>query len=615
MANSSLQLTSLDFDTLKAEFKEFLKTQSVFKDYNFDGSNINVLLDVMSYNTYLNSFYLNMVASEMFLDSAQKYDSVISHAKELNYTPRSAHAAVANVSFTVQTSGMTTNRLTIPKDIKFTGYNSNGTFNFVTDQTTTYISSNGLYTIENLQINQGLYFKDSFVMDYDNPDQKMIITNQNIDTNSLLVYVIENSGSSNTVYTKATTLYGLDFSSTVYFLQAVDNQRYELIFGDGVLGKRPLNAATIVAEYIVTEGTDGNGVDNFSMTDDLGINNGGLATTSDITVISSSTSGANQESIESIRFSAPRYFATQQRAVSSDDYSSLVKTRFGGEIEDVIIYGGQELEPKLYGRVIVSIKPAASVYAPQYLKNAVTNYLQDYIALPNRVIVSDPDYFYIKIDTTVQYNSKATTKYASEIQTNVMNTILSFADTNLNKFGNDFRYSRMVTALDNTDSSIISNDTHVKIIKKISPVLNSNTSFDIQFNNIAEQEGIYDGVAYPDERVFTSSSFTYVDTDDIEWPFSYLEDDPAYGLTQNTNTGKIKVYTYINGRKYFINEDTGSINYTTGRVILTNFKTSSYSGNISLYLTSLNKDIIATKNMVLLIDANDVTINIIEQLK
>jgi len=615
MANSSLQLTSLDFDTLKAEFKEFLKTQSVFKDYNFDGSNINVLLDVMSYNTYLNSFYLNMVASEMFLDSAQKYDSVISHAKELNYTPRSAHASVANVSFTVQTSGMTTNRLTIPKDTKFSGYNSNGTYNFVTDQTTTYISSNGFYTIENLQINQGLYFKDSFVMDYDNPDQKMIISNQNIDTNSLLVYVIENSGSSNTIYTKATTLYGLDFSSTVYFLQAVDNQRYELIFGDGVLGKRPLNAATIVAEYIVTEGTDGNGVDNFSMTDDLGINNGGLATTSDITVINSSTSGANQESIESIRFSAPRYFATQQRAVSSDDYSSLVKTRFGGEIEDVIIYGGQELEPKLYGRVIVSIKPASSVYAPQYLKNAVTNYLQDFIALPNRVIVSDPDYFYIKIDTTVQYNSKATTKYASEIQTNIMNTILSFADTNLNKFGNDFRYSRMVTALDNTDSSIISNDTHVKIIKKISPVLSSNTSFDIQFNNVAEQEGVFDGVAYPDERVFTSSSFTYVDADDNEWPFSYLEDDPAYGLTQNTNTGKIKVYTYINGKRYFINEDTGSINYTTGRVILTNFKTSFYLGDISLYLTSLNKDIIATKNMVLLIDANDVTINVIEQLK
>jgi hypothetical protein len=604
MANNSLNLSSLDFDTLKSNFKEYMKSQSVFKDYNFDGSNISVLLDVMAYNSYLNSFYLNMVASEMFLDSAQKYESVVSHAKELNYAPRSAHASVANISFTIATSGIA-NKLTIPKGTRFFGFNSNGSYSFVTDQTTSYVSSNSEFVVDNLQINEGTYFQDSFIVDYDIETQRFLLANKNVDTTSITVIVTE-AGVGNTEFVKKDTLFGLDNTSEIYFLQGAESNKYEIVFGDGLFGRKPLNGSTVTVSYIVTNGSEGNGVDNFTLSDDLAATNGGQITASDITVISPSISGANQESIESVRFSAPRYFATQQRAVSSDDYAALVETKFGGQVDDVVIYGGQELEPKLYGRVIVSVKPSGSTVAPEYLKNEITNYLQDYIALPNRVKISDPDYFYIKINSEVQYNIRSGSKSLSEVSSVVLNAITTFSNDNLEKFGNDFRYSRLVTAIDNSDTYVTSNDTKVYLIKKIAPKLNYATSFDISFNNRAEQEGIYDGVAYPDERVLTSSSFNYIDNDNVVWSICFMEDD---------SLGNIIIYSYINNKKYIINHNIGTIDYLTGRVIITNLKVSEYVNNISLYLTTLNRDIISSKNMILIIDPNDVIINVLETVK
>jgi hypothetical protein len=545
-----------------------------------------------------------MVASEMFLDSAQKIDSVISHAKELNYIPRSAHCAVANITFTVETTGLTSNKLTLPKGTRFTGYNSNGSYTFVTDLSQTFVSSNNTYLVDNIQVNEGTYFSDSFVVDYDIENQKFTLSNENVDTSSLTVYVDENG--SNTEYTYASTLFGLNDISTVYFIQAVEGGKYEIKFGDGLFGKKPINGASINVTYIVTNGSDGNGVENFVLSDNLGPGNGGEATVSDITVITSSIQGANQESIENIRFNAPRYYATQQRAVSVDDYYSLVRAEFGGAVDDVIIYGGQDLEPKLYGRVIVSIKPTASITASSLLKNDIINYLQDYIALPNRIIVTDPEYFYIDVTTTVQFNSKLTTKYSTEIKSMILDGIINFSKDHLEKFGNDFRYSRFVTHIDSLDQSITSNDTRVKIVKRLTPKLLFATSFDIRFNNGAEQEGYYNGVAYPDERVLGSTSFSYVDEDDNIYPNCYLEDDAV---------GNVIVYTYLKGVRTVLKADIGTIDYNTGMVTISNLKTADYDGYIELSLTTKNKDIIASKNVVLLIDPVDVNIEIIETIK
>ena len=232
-ANSSVVLRSLDFDSLKLNFKEFLKAQTTFKDYNFDGSNMNVLLDVMSYNSYLNSFYLNMVASEMFLDSAQKYDSIVSHAKELNYIPRSTKSSSAELSLVISTSGLNGN-MTVPKGTKFTGFSSNNSYTFTTNEAAVYVSANDTFTIPLMRIYEGDYYKDSYVVDNDIENQQFLITNKNIDTDSLTVNVIENNGATNTEFKQVYTLYSLGSNSSVFFLQGALNDSYEIVFGDGL---------------------------------------------------------------------------------------------------------------------------------------------------------------------------------------------------------------------------------------------------------------------------------------------------------------------------------------------------------------------------------------------
>jgi len=476
MANSSLILTSLDFDTLKNNFKTYLSSQSVFKDYNFDGSNINVLLDVMSYNSYLNAFYLNMVGSEMFLDSAQQYDSVISHAKELNYVPRSARSAEAEVSFTINVTGITS-PLYLKKGARFSGTNSNGNFTFITDIQQSIVSANNTYQANNIRVYEGSYFTDSFIVNDTIDTQRYLLSNKNIDTTSISVTVIENSGTTNTVFAKADNLFGLESTSTVYFLQGAENYQYEIIFGDGLFGRKPLNAALVLVEYRVCNGSDALGIDNINVIQDIGADNGGSASISNVVVTAVSSGAANQESIDSVKYSAPRYFATQQRAVATDDYSSLIRANFGGQVSAVNVYGGEKLEPKLYGRVVVCVKPIGSLVAPNYVKAEINNYLLNYIALPNRIILTDPDYIYIGVECTVQFESTMTTKISTDIKTSVITAVKNFSTVNLETFNNDFRYSKFVSIIDKADTSITSNSTEIKMIKRLSPTLNYSTSY------------------------------------------------------------------------------------------------------------------------------------------
>lgn len=609
MANSSIDLTSLDFDTLKAGFKDYLKTQTAFKDYNYEGSNMNVLLDVMSYNTYLNSFYLNMVASEMFLDSAQKLDSVVSHAKELNYLPKSARSSVATISFTADTTGVV-NPLTIPKGTLFSGTNANGTFTFSTNETYNYTSYSSQYTVPGLKIYEGSYVTDSFVFDATNNLQRFVLTNPTIDLSSLSVTVSENNGKNVTVYEKRQTLYELTNSSTVYFIEPAQNGQYEIVFGDGILGRVPLNGAVIICEYRITNGTAGDGITSFKCIQDLGPTNGGQVRVNDIAVNSTSSSGSSSEGIESIRKLAPRYFATQERAVSSDDYASLIYHQFGNLVSDVSVYGGETQEPKLYGRVIIAIKPAGGLVAPVYLKNEIQNYLVARTGLPTRTVIKDPDYLYCKVNTSIQYNKNLTTSTANEIKNAAINAISQFSADNLEKFGDDFRYSRFVAYVDSSDKSITSNDTKVSIIKKIAPKLYYATPYTLEFNNACDIEDLFAGyertTPFYDEPVLTSTAFTYVDDNGIETPFSYFRDD---------NFGKIVIYTVIQGTFTILKDSAGTVDYKTGLVNIKAFKTSNYDTYISIYILPENSDIIASQNKIIIIEPNDVTINVIETVK
>jgi hypothetical protein len=617
MANSSLTLSSIDFDTLKSNFKEFLKTQSIFKDYDYDGSNINVLLDIMSYNSYLNAFYLNMVASEMFLDSAQKYDSVISHAKELNYVPRSTRSSAAEVSLVINTIGIN-GKLTMPKGTRFIGVNSNGSFTFTTDEAKVFVSTNSVYTISNLQIYDGDYLNDSYIVDYSIENQLFLISNKNVDTNSITVNVVENNGSTNTNFTKAETLFGLNDQSNVYFLQGTQNGQYEITFGDNLFGRKPVNGAAINISYRVASGIESDGISQFTLSDDLGPINNGTTDVSSLTLVMASSSGAAQETIDSVRFAAPRYFATQQRAVSSNDYTALILNNFGGEISDVVVYGGQETEPKLYGRVIVSLKPASGTIAPNYIKNEITNYLQEYIALPNRILINDPDYTFCSVFSEVQYNKNTTTKTAEEIKLAALTAITEYSRNNLEKFDNDLRYSRLVSDIDNADTSIISNDTELRIIKRINPNFNQKTTYNITVGNVL----YYDSTIYSNNEqhkllhdseidsrtthaTLISSRFTYNATDGKVYELAFFEDDAQ---------GNVVLFAPTENEIFPV-ETVGSINYATGEITLNNINVANYTNYISLYFRSRFKDIAASQNKIIVIDPSDVSVSIVETIQ
>jgi hypothetical protein len=605
MANttSSTDVTSVDFDTNRARLQAFLQSQDQFKDYNFEGSTLSILLDLLAYNTFNTAFYTNMALAEAFLDSAVLKSSIVSHAKELNYLPKSATSSVANVTVTFQASGASA-PYTIPKGSPFTTLVKSQSYTFTTPESIVVTSSNTTFTFTT-DIYEGSFVSDSYVYPAIT-DADLItsfrITNQTVDTTSIEVRVFEDGSQYGDIYTATDTLLGLNGASKVFFLQATDNGYYEVLFGDNIFGRKPKAGALINIEYRVTSGSAANGSKVFSCDfDPTGV---GELSDSPVTVTNQvAITGTDPQSIESIRTYAPRYFASQQRAVASDDYKSLVLSKFYGDIDDVQAYGGELNEPKLYGRTIVVIKPVDGEIAPDVLKNDVANYMLKLIAVPSRIVLKDPDYFYVAISSVVQYNKTLTNKSALELKGIVQTAIHNYSADNLEKFGADFRYSRFVRQIDNCDDSIVSNDTEVLLSKRLVPKLDFETSFEINFGNAIYNEGTRT-TKYIDEPVITSSPFTYVAADGTNYPNSYINDD---------NTGTLYVYTYINNQLTIVNSDIGTVNYTTGKVTINNLLVSQYSNYISLYAKLAIKDILMSTNKILFIDLDDVTLTIVEQ--
>jgi hypothetical protein len=414
------------------------------------------------------------------------------------------------------------------------------------------------------------------------------------------------------LFQKATTLFNLDGISNVYFVQAAENNLYEVVFGDGYFGRRPQNQALIQVQYIVTHGSDANGIKEFTLAEDLGPINGGKVDPLTIRVNQISSGGANQEGIESVRFSAPRYFATQQRAVSQDDYASLVLSNFGGEIDDCAVYGGETVEPKRFGRVILCLKPSSGTVTPNYVKSKVSNYLKNYIVIPNRIVISDPEYVYIYMKSIVEYNIYQTNKTPKDVESVVINAIISFSETNLEHFNSDFRYSRLVTFIDNSDKSISSNQSDVRAIKRITPKLNYPSTFVLDINNAidtsydyAHVENVIKNPTY--DAIFEiasviSSRFNYIAKTGIYYDLCYIQDD---------STGILSIFSVINNILTKI-EDIGTVDYKKGIMYINDIRVSNYENHISVYCRTVNKDILASKTKIIIIDPNDLDITVRE---
>lgn len=582
--NNSISLASLDFDTLKSNLKTFLSSQTAFKDYDYEGSNMNVLLDVLSYNSYLNAFYLNMAISESFLDSAQLRSSISSHAKELNYTPRSYTSAVASINLVIPTSNAV--NLTIPKGTSFSGTNINGNYSFATDKTITLISGNNVFSA-NLEVYEGSYFQDSFIIDYTNETQKFTISNPNIDTNSLSVIVSENNAQTVNQFLPATNLYGLNSNSNVYFLQTDIDGKYQIIFGDGVLGRKPLNGALITTEYRSCSGGDANGVATFGSEVDLGgINSTTILSGFTITTLSSSSGGANVESVESIRYNAPRHYQTQERAITTQDYIDLITANFP-DIESVNAYGGETLAGTgsiEYGKVYVSCSTYSGSTLTDSRKNDVQAFLKPRTALGITPVLIDPDYTYITLLSRVHVDFNQTALTPSQMQTLVTDSISYYNQGYLGLFGSDFRMSVLTSTIDNADTSILSNETTSFMYKKF-------TSFQSTLP-IALTVDFYGNALKPGSIIsnqFSSGGKNYVVTDRV------------YGVTNTVgNLYKLEKTLSTTTLNYSI---VGTVDYANG---LVNIGTTQYdytpSGGLRIFASPVNQDIYTNKNNIIEID-------------
>jgi hypothetical protein len=503
-ANSSIQVSDLDFNSIKSNFITFLQSQDTFKDYNFQGSGLSVLLDILAYNTQYNAFYLNMVANEMFLDSALQRSSVVSHAKLLNYVPSSAIAPTAIINLAANTSASS---LTIPKFTNFMSEAINGiNYNFVTTTSNTVNSSGGVASFNNVTLKQGIPTTYTFVVNSTtNPSYIFELPDANVDTSTLQVFVQQSATNSNyTIYQPASNYLTLNSSSTVYFLQESLNGNYQVYFGDGVLGQQLTDGNLVIVSYISTDGTMATGANNFVLMDNI---NGA----SSVTILPQvpATQGAVKETVDSIKFQAPKSFAAQGRAVTKNDYiTALQQNNLGFNFDAVNVWGGEENNPPAYGQVFVSLKPSGS-YA---LTDSQKQIIRDQIIKPISVMtvvptIVDPDYTYVKLLVDVYYDPTKTTQTSQQIQSGVNYSLQSYLTSALNNFNSTFSPYDILSTIQNYDSSIITGDYKLQLQKQFFPNLNNPTSYNLYYGTSLAKSTFATGVS-------SSPPIQYVDPTD-----------------------------------------------------------------------------------------------------
>jgi hypothetical protein len=595
MANNSISLVNLDFDTLKAQLKTYLKGQAQFSDYDFDGSNMSVLLDIMTYNTHLNAFYLNMVASEMFLDSAQLRNSAISIAKALNYTPRSSKSSRANLDLVFAQSGL--QRFLIPENTRFTAKNSRGTFQFLTNESLILYPSNGAFRASNVSVYEGTVINDAFVVDYSVEGQRFILTNNTVDTDSIRVVVSEDNGQTNTQFTQAINLFGLNSNSAIYFVQATDNSRYEIVFGDGVFGRKPKDSALITASYRATAGSAGDDCTNFILSDNLGSLNGyGSAIVPTITAISASSSGAGAESLEEIRFRAPRSYQTQDRAITINDYETLVEQQFQ-YIKSAKAYGGEQASGSpTFGKVFVVPITFSGDSLSLNEKAEIESYLKARATIGITPTVIDPDYLFVELETVATYSDADTTLSPIDIEASIKQAIEDFNDAKLIDFNSQLQLSRLETAINEADPSIQTNTTELTLRKAFKATLSQ-----ITFPTVIFRNEIVPGTITSSDFISGGRRYQYTDYNPNVSTISVTVDDGKTKIVNSTDTVYLKDIQDPATISYL---PAGSVDYTTGTIRMNAILLTSLEGSdgILFYAKPLLQDVTASENDVLSID-------------
>ena len=571
-ANSSIRVTNINFNTIKSNLKTFLRAKPEFTDYDFEGSGLSQVIDLLAYNTYYNAVYTNMVGNEMYLDSAQIRNNVVARAKMLGYTPTSARGATATLDVTI-TPSTNVNSVTVNANTLFTSTLDGITYKFTTPDTYVLTRESG-YSSNTIVIKEGEPLTQKFTVDTSS-NQRFILNNKNADTTSIKISI--QTSSANTArrtFTEASNLVDVQANSQVYFIQENEDGKYELLFGDGILGKALDNGNIVVADYLVTNGSIVNGANNFSAPSALG----GQASFT-VAVANSASGGANSESIESIKFNAPKSFQRQNRTVIKNDYTRTLLAE-APDLQAISVWGGEDNDPPIYGKVYIAAKPKSGNLLSDQRKTELTTLLQSKNVVTISPTFVDATFLYVVPNIKVRYNSGATTLLASAISDKVATAIVNFETSQLSLFDKKFRESDFVSSVTGSDISILGTNITYRMMKRFTPNQNITTSYSIAFNN---------GISNPHAGHYgavTSTSFTFQNQT------CFLDDD---------GNGVLRIY-YLDSQnnKTYLNTSAGTVNYSSGLVVIKSVIITS-SSTIEVSAKPAINDISPARNMILLI--------------
>ena len=591
---SKLAVSELDFDNIKTNLKQFLGDQNEFADYNFDASAMSVLLDLLSYNTHYNAFYLNMIANEMFLDTASIRSSVVSRAKHLGYTPVSMKGAKAYVDLTI-TPADDPATIVIAKDTQFTSSVDGVAYTFCTSNSATVnVNANGVYTTANVELTQGIPLTHKYTANTSDPDQRFILPNANTDTSTLTVKMQISATNSNLhTYTAANDTTTVNSTANVYFLEEDEEGRYEVTFGDGTIGRALVTGNIIILSSLIADGDAPNGAKTFSPVSGVGGYSNVIVST-----VTNAVGGAERDSISTIKFNAPKNYQAQNRAVTISDYKRLLERDYPAA-ESVIAWGGEEHDPPVYGKVYLAIKPQTGLT----LSSATKSYIADTV-LGGRNIVSitpevvDPDYMYITVTSTISYDSTRTTESAEQIKNSISNTVYQYGVNNLGLFANQFRYSPMIKQIDETETSIESSLTSIKLRREITPILGSSTSYTLKFSNEIKHDSNTD-------ISISSTRFSHNDDNGTLREDCELQDD----------NGILQVFRTSGADRVVVANNVGTVTYGTGVVALTSFAPTAISDGttkLSVTVEPESNDVKPYREQILLIANSDISLSMVD---
>ena len=541
---AKLSISQLDFDGIKVNLKRFLSNQSQFKDYDFEGSGMAVLLDLLAYNTHYLAYNANVAANEMFIDTADMRNSIVSLAKALGYTPNSATAPYADINVVVNDA--TGSTLVMSAGTQFTTTVNDVSYNFVTIGSNTISPIDNVYTFSNLKIYEGTYVTYQYTYDSTDVDQRFLIQSASADVTTLTVQV-QNSSTDTVIntYTKATSITELDSTSKVYFLQEAEDGKFEVYFGDGVTGKALTNGNIIILKYVVTNKTAANGASSFSLSGNIG----GFSNVT-LTINSNAANGAEPETNQSIKFNAPKSYAAQDRAVTVEDYKAKVKELYANT-QSISAWGGEDAETPFYGRVYISINPKSGSTLTQTTKNSIIDSLKRYSVASVTPVIVDPETTNIILTSTVKYDKTATSKTADTLKSETIEDLTAYNSNTLQSFDSMLRHSKLIEIIDDVDTSILSNITTLKIRKSFTPTIGSSTNYTVSFSNALYNP--HSGHNASAGGILVSSGFK-IGSSANEY---FFDDDGA---------GNIRRYYLVGDVRTYADNSAGTIDYATGAI-------------------------------------------------